>query len=153
VFPLRDCLNSTASITDSFTSGTSVATTPNTPNTKITSVQTAIDMNQGGPDNPFASLMIRAPKYKARPTEKDRYWVHDKVQDELRHDFRKRTMGKTGADVARTYFDSVPRDTTNDVDCENTIGENLNKMPELEVDQWKAVIATAFLDRCEKNDW
>jgi hypothetical protein len=132
-----------ASTTDSFVSVTSTTTT-----FKTTRLDTQSDLN-----NPFASIVTRTFNNIASPTERDRYWVHDRVQDELRHDFRNRQVGKTATEVARAYFDSVPKEVTSEIDCEKIISKFDGKTPDLEVDQWKALYATAFLERCEKNGW
>jgi hypothetical protein len=153
-----DHVESITSVAASFSLSAPASTTrhpliEHTPKSDTASFQIPVHLNQVGPNNPFAPLVARLPMYKAFPPEQDRYWVHDKVQDELRHDFRKRSMRERGEDVARAYFDSVPKVVTSETDCGKIIEKHVEKPADLEVDQWKAVYATAFLDRCEKNSW
>jgi hypothetical protein len=113
--------------------------------------------------NPFASLITRpshirppAVEVEAKPGDiaADRYWCHDQVQDELRFDFRTRNDGKSATEVCRDYLSELPEDVTVDVDVENIVGgKNLRAIPELLPDQWRAIYATMFLERCEMNGW
>jgi hypothetical protein len=112
------------------------------------------DWHVPGPNNPFSSLVTRPRIFvDSRYRNSPRYWVHDKVQDELRHDFRTKVDGKTATDIVMTYFESISKETTSKVDCEKIVDKGDGKVPEVTADQWRVIYATMFMERCEKNRW
>jgi hypothetical protein len=117
-------------------------------------IHRSVDWSIPGPRNPFASLVTRPrTATDSRCTDSPRYWIHDKVQDELRHDFRTKFPRKTATDIASTYFESISKETTSEVDCEKIVDKDGCVVPQITADQWRAIYATMFLERCETNGW
>jgi hypothetical protein len=104
--------------------------------------------------NPFASLinhnLARDRCYLPRELVV-RYWCHDKVQDELRDDFRIRSSSATAADVVREYISNLPEEATSEVAVEDFLKKRF--VGALEMDQYRSMFAVLFLMRCEENDW
>jgi len=105
--------------------------------------------------NPFGTLLTaHLPAQKDLPLYLQlRYYIHDQVQDELRHAWRKRQDGETAAEVARKYVDGLPREWTSEVKMEFTVDGKKLIEPLVGDEVLRSVFAVRFLERAEESGW